>query len=77
MPSYDSCQDISDVNDNSCVGYENDVEYTINDNSYCTKPGSSDPKNKCKKYEYVVGDEANCFTGKFPNLHACVAKTEG
>lgn len=77
MPSYESCEDITDVNDNSCVGYENDVEYYIGESSFCTKPSNTDTKNKCKLYVPAGGDEATCFSGKFPNLHACVAKTTG
>ncbi|CAD8104630.1 unnamed protein product [Paramecium sonneborni] len=77
MPTYDSCEDLSEVNENTCVGYENDVEYQIDEDSFCTKPGITDPKNKCVKYIYQNGDESNCFQGKFPNLHTCVAKTQG
>lgn len=76
MPTYDSCEYLDDVNDIACLGYENDVEYYISESSYCTKPGPTDTKNKCILYVPALGDEANCFSGKFPNLHACVAKTE-
>ncbi|CAD8193621.1 unnamed protein product [Paramecium pentaurelia] len=77
MPTYESCEYLTDVNDITCLGYENDVEYYISEYSFCTKPGPTDTKNKCIQYVHTLGDEANCFSGKFPNLHACVAKTEG
>lgn len=47
MPTYDSCENLTDVNDFTCLGYENDVEYYIGDSSFCTKPDPSGTKNKC------------------------------